>query len=206
MHTQSLQQPRDLRSVYPPRLVALIPVSALFVPLCNCSIKKKTAPKSIVSSRYFPLIVKIRSYSLSLSHLCAPICGYTAHVVMHRGDHRDRFFVHVHSGEHPSEMRNSGQPLVYQFSRQVIQLQVNVIFLLADASAKDHAVMYFFLEKRYHMRHIYTMMTRNQLQFMPTNNRLHVVYYRDIAQADNSGWDSQGRLSYLSLSDNKLKN
>ncbi len=57
-----------------------------------------------------------------------------AHDVMDGRDHRDRLLVRIDAGEDASRLDDAGQSLVEDIRCQVLEMQVDVIFLLADAA------------------------------------------------------------------------
>ena len=59
----------------------------------------------------------------------------TAHVIVHGRDHGDRFLVQVHTCEHPRAFRNTRQAQFQRLGRQVGQVQVDVVTVLADTAA-----------------------------------------------------------------------
>ena len=54
---------------------------------------------------------------------------------MHGRNDRDRLLVRIDAGEGAGRLDDAGQPLVEHIRGQVLQMQVNVILLLADAAA-----------------------------------------------------------------------
>lgn len=55
--------------------------------------------------------------------------GNAPHVVVHRGQARDRLLGHVYPRENGGRLADAGQALGQEVRRQVVQVQVNVVFL-----------------------------------------------------------------------------
>ncbi len=58
-----------------------------------------------------------------------------AHVVMHRRQHRDRLLGQIDAGENLGALRNSGQALMQDLRIEMIEVEIDVILVLADAAA-----------------------------------------------------------------------
>ena len=69
-------------------------------------------------------------------HLSLPVGRNAAHVIVDRRQHRDRLLGDVHAGEDVRRLRNARQSFLESCRRQMMQLQVNVIFLWANAPAR----------------------------------------------------------------------
>ena len=63
------------------------------------------------------------------------VAGDAAHVVVDRGQHRNRLLVHVDVGEDARGLGDAGQPLLDDLRTQVLEVQVNVVLELADSAA-----------------------------------------------------------------------
>lgn len=59
----------------------------------------------------------------------------TSHIVMHRWEYRRRLLGHVDARENLRGLTNAGQSLVQQFRRNVVEVQMNVIFFGTTATA-----------------------------------------------------------------------
>ena len=68
-------------------------------------------------------------------HFAVIIGGDAAHVVMHRRRDRDRLARDIDAGENPHRFRNARQPLMQHLGIEMVEVQVDVVFLLADAAA-----------------------------------------------------------------------
>ena len=71
----------------------------------------------------------------SVDHFAVVIAGNAAHVVVHGGQHGNRIAVHVDAGEDARGLGDARQALVDHLGAQVLQVQVDVIRVLADAAA-----------------------------------------------------------------------
>lgn len=69
---------------------------------------------------------------MRFTYLALEVCGDSAHVVVHGGQHGDGLFGHVHSGEDHGGLRDAGQPGGQLLGRQVVELQVHVVLLGTD--------------------------------------------------------------------------
>src|SRR5258708_29376460 len=72
-------------------------------------------------------------YTLSL-HDALPIWD-AAHVVVHRGLHRDRLAGDVDAGEDARRLRDARQPLVNDAGPEVLEVQRNMIVLGTDTAS-----------------------------------------------------------------------
>mmetsp|Transcript_6941 Transcript_6941/g.20278 ORF Transcript_6941/g.20278 Transcript_6941/m.20278 type:complete len:380 (-) Transcript_6941:808-1947(-) len=70
-----------------------------------------------------------------LKHLAEVVRGHAAHVVVHRGQHRDGLLGHVNAGEDRSRLADAWQALGEEVRRQVVEVQVDVVRLRPDAAA-----------------------------------------------------------------------
>lgn len=55
--------------------------------------------------------------------------------VVHSGQHGDGLLGHVHAGKDVCSLGNTGQSLSQQLAGQVVQMQVDVVFVLANSTA-----------------------------------------------------------------------
>jgi hypothetical protein len=67
--------------------------------------------------------------------LAVIVGGDAAHVVMHGRHDRDRLAGEVDAGEDARGLRDAGQPLVQHHRIEMIEVQVDVVLVLADAAA-----------------------------------------------------------------------
>ncbi len=67
--------------------------------------------------------------------LALPVRGDAAHVVVHGRDHRDRLAGEIDAGEDARALGDAGQPLVQHRRIEMIEVQENVVLVLADAAA-----------------------------------------------------------------------
>src|SRR5687767_5638592 len=77
----------------------------------------------------------VRMAVFKRDHFAVDVCRYTAHVVVNGGEHGDWFAGDVHAGKDACGFRDTGQAFLDDVRSQVFQVQVNVIFELADAAA-----------------------------------------------------------------------
>src|SRR5690606_25028381 len=61
-----------------------------------------------------------------LHHFAVAVGGNAAHVVVGRGQHRDRLLLHVHAGEDARAFRDAGQALVDDLRPQVGEVEQDV--------------------------------------------------------------------------------
>ncbi len=73
--------------------------------------------------------------AVARDHLAVHIAGNAAHVVVNRGQHRDRLLGDIDSGEDARGLGDAGQPLLDDRRTQVLQMQIDVVLELADAAA-----------------------------------------------------------------------
>ena len=59
---------------------------------------------------------------------------YATHVVMHGRQHRNRLLGHVDARENPGGFGNPGETLFNHFGAQMLQVEMNVIFVLPDTA------------------------------------------------------------------------
>ena len=79
--------------------------------------------------------MKSGSPAFFVSDLAVIIRRDAAHVVMDRRQHRDRLLRHVDAREDPRAFGNAGKPLVQDLRIEMIEMQVDVVGVLADAAA-----------------------------------------------------------------------
>lgn len=60
---------------------------------------------------------------------------------MHSREHGHRLLSHIHACKNGGRLRDAGQPLVQQLGGQVVQVQVDVVLVLADATALPNNAM-----------------------------------------------------------------
>eukprot|EP00043_Microstomoeca_roanoka_P027452 m.14606 g.14606 ORF g.14606 m.14606 type:complete len:550 (+) comp7649_c2_seq1:323-1972(+) len=72
---------------------------------------------------------------IRIQHFAPVIRGDAAHIVVNRRQNRDRFFRQVDAREDPRRFRDAGQPQRQRLGRQVVEVQVDVILVRADAAA-----------------------------------------------------------------------
>ena len=68
-------------------------------------------------------------------YLAVEVRGDAAHVVVHGRDHRDRLAGDVDAGEDLGALRDARQALVQDLRVEMVEMQVDVILVLADAAA-----------------------------------------------------------------------
>ncbi len=68
-------------------------------------------------------------------HFAVIIGGDAAHVVVHRRRDRDRLAGDVDIGENPRRFGNARQPFVQHLGIEMVEVQEDVVLLLADAAA-----------------------------------------------------------------------
>mmetsp|Transcript_10075 Transcript_10075/g.27436 ORF Transcript_10075/g.27436 Transcript_10075/m.27436 type:complete len:289 (+) Transcript_10075:1652-2518(+) len=64
-----------------------------------------------------------------VDHLPHVIGRYSAHVIVHGGQHRNRFLRHVHPGEDRGRLADPGETFGEQLWRQVVQVKVDMVLL-----------------------------------------------------------------------------
>src|SRR6185312_5982044 len=72
---------------------------------------------------------------LRLHHLAVIIAGDATHVVVNGGLYWNGLFGHVDAGEDAGSLRDAGQPFVDHLGPQMLEVQVDVVMLGADAAA-----------------------------------------------------------------------
>jgi hypothetical protein len=68
------------------------------------------------------------------NHLALHIAGNPAHVVVDRRQNRYGFLVDIDAGKNSGGLRDAGQTLLDHRGTQVFEMQINVVFELADAA------------------------------------------------------------------------
>ena len=72
---------------------------------------------------------------LQRDHFAVHVAGNSAHVVVHGGQHRDGILVHVHAREDARGLGDAGQARVNHLGPEMLEMQVDVVLVLADAAA-----------------------------------------------------------------------
>ena len=68
-------------------------------------------------------------------HFAMHVAGNSAHVVVHGGQHGDRILVHVDAREDARGLGDAGQARVNHLGAEMLEMQVDVVLVLADAAA-----------------------------------------------------------------------
>mmetsp|Transcript_19618 Transcript_19618/g.43478 ORF Transcript_19618/g.43478 Transcript_19618/m.43478 type:complete len:291 (+) Transcript_19618:780-1652(+) len=72
--------------------------------------------------------------SLVLNHLRLPVGRDAPHVVMHGGKYRNRLLGHINAGKNLRRLTDPRQALTQSLRRQVVQMQIDVVFVGTDAT------------------------------------------------------------------------
>lgn len=72
---------------------------------------------------------KRNSFGCSWSYLTPVVCRDPTHIVMNCRQHRNGLFGDVHSSKNHGSLRDTRQPGGQLLRRQVVKLQVHVVFL-----------------------------------------------------------------------------
>jgi hypothetical protein len=68
------------------------------------------------------------------SYLSLIVGRYPTHIIMHSWQNWNWFSGHIHTSKDHGSLRNAGQSLMQLFRRQVMQLQIHMIFLRPASS------------------------------------------------------------------------
>lgn len=82
------------------------------------------------------------------THLSTVVGRCTAHVIMYSGEHRNGFLSDIDASEDHGGLRDAGQALLQLLGRQVVQLQVHMVFLRPTAAACDIIYIGFFIKEQ----------------------------------------------------------
>ena len=73
--------------------------------------------------------------SLQRHHFAVHVAGNAAHVVVHGRQHRNGLLVHIDAGEDARGLGDARQALVDHLGAEVLEMQMDVVLVLADAAS-----------------------------------------------------------------------